>query len=471
MKTATADVDLPMAPPDSRVKKAPSASFTSNLVAVLGGQVSCSAVALILQACYARFLGPAGRGQISLCLMAAWLGVLLGGLGIEYPLALWTADSKEKSSQWLPAVFLGGILGSTVACCLWTAVYWKWHPAFLKGMTPGMALIVLPSIPLCISVTYLMSILAGLERFRLRSGLALSNQAMGLLGMVLLVLLFGRKPEVALLGNQLGLLIGFLVTAFILRDFLGGAWNLRAAGHRFYPAVRLATRGQLGNLATFFNYRLDVFIVNYYLDPAQVGLYAVGVLVAEALWHIPNAVAVTLFPRTVRTLDAGAAEFTCFVLRQVLLIACICGVALALLSPVLVPLVFGARFTPSVPVIWLILPGVIALSLAKVICADLAARGKPEFSSIFAVVALVVTVVLDLLLIPRMGIKGAAIASSATYIVQTTLLAIALKHQLKVPWKSFFIPTSSERVAYQLAWFRLKSRFWPAPAPGLGRVD
>ena len=450
----------------------PRRSFTSNLVSVLGGQASCAVVATTIQICFARLLGPAGRGQISVCLMATALGVLAGGMGAEYPLVLWTAGSKKKSAEWLPGVIWTGILGSTFSASLWAIVFWGWHPAFLKGMTSGMAVLVLASIPVSICVSYLMSALTGLENFRLRAGLAFANQVLGLAGVLALVLLYGRKPEVAVLGNQLGLLICAGITAFILRDFLRDGWNLRVAREKMRSVLNLGLRGQLGNLATFFNYRLDVFIVNYYLDSVQVGLYAVGVLVTEALWQIPNAAALVLFPRTARTLNEGAAEFTCFVLRQVFLVASVSGVALALVSPVLIPLVFGVQFSPSAAVIWWLLPGVIALSLAKVICADLAARGRPEFSSIFAFVSLVVTVVLDLALIPRMGIKGASIASSAAYIVDAVLLAIALKQQLEVPWKTLLVPTHADGAAYQMIWFRCKAWLRPA-AVSLepGRLD
>lgn len=439
--------------------------FLSNLTAVLGGQLSCAVVALLVQACYARLLGPAGRGQISLCLMVTAFGVLVGGLGGDYALTIWTAESREKSPEWLPAITVTALLGSLFASSLWLLVYWKWFPSFLKGMTSPMALVALVSIPLSILFTYLMAILTGLEWFRLRSGVALSNQIVGLLGIATLVSFFGAKPEIALLGYQAGLLICALLTAVLLRDFLRHAWNVPAAARGIYSVLSLGLRGQLGNLATFFNYRLDVFIVNYFFDTTQVGLYAVGVLVAEGLWQIPHAAALTLFPRTARTLNDGATKFTCLVIRQVLLVACVSGAAMALLSPWVIPLVFGSRFAPSVPVIWWILPGTIALSVSKVICADLAGRGRPEFSSICAFLSLAVTVTLDLLLIPRMGINGAALASTAAYSVQTILLGIFLKRQLQVPWKSFLVPSLDEFAVYQVAWLRLKARLWPDAAP------
>jgi O-antigen/teichoic acid export membrane protein len=464
MTTATAGTGSTIIGKGFQDKQTSPQGFLSNLTAVLGGQFSGSIVALLVQACYARLLGPAGRGQISLCLMVTVFGVLIGGLGAEYPLTIWTAESREKTAEWLPAIIWTGVIGSFFASCLWLLVYWKWSPAFLKGMTSRMAVVALASIPVSIFFTYLTAILIGLERFRLRSCLALSSQIVGLLGIGLLVFLYGAKPEIALLGYQLGMLICALVTAVLLRDFLRHAWNLRTAARKFASVLNLGLRGQLGNLATFFNYRLDVFMVNYFFDTTQVGLYAVGVLVAEALWQIPNAAAVTLFPRTARTLDKGATQFTCIVIRHVLLVACVFGAAMALISPLAIPVVFGARFNPSVRVIWWILPGTIALSVSKVICADLAGRGRPEFSSICAFLSLVVTASLDLLLIPRMGINGAALASSAAYSVQTVLLAIFLKHQLRVPWKSFLVPSFDELTAYRLAWLRCKAWLWPATA-------
>ena len=441
--------------------------FLSNLTAVLGGQLSCAVVALLIQACYARLLGPAGRGEISLCLMVIAFGVLVGGLGSQYPLAIWTAESKRKSSEWLPAITWIAILGCVLVSALWTIVYWKWHPTFLKGLTPSSAIIATAGISVGVLFTNLMSMLTGLERFRLRAALGLSQQVIGLLCLGLLVFFFGAKPNVALLSNQLGILICSLITVIFLHDYWGSAWDFGAARRKFAGALNLGLRGQPGNLATFFNYRLDVFVVNYFLDTTQVGLYAVGVLVAEGLWQIPQAASLTLLPRTARTLNAGATQFTCMVIRHVVLVACATGAALALLSPFAVPLIFGARFTPSVPVIWWILPGTIALSVAKVICADLAGRAKPEFSSICACTSLVVTIALDLLLVPRMGINGAALASSVAYTAQTILLAIALKQHLRVSWKSLLVPSLDELAAYRLTWLRFKARLRPASAPSV----
>jgi O-antigen/teichoic acid export membrane protein len=447
-------------------------SFASNLMTVLGGQAACAAVAFGTQVCYARLLGPAGRGQISLCLMAIAAGALIGGLGGEIPLVVWTAKSKNEPANWLSAVLFWGLVGSGTAGCLWALIYWGWHPAFLKGITDLLAVFILVSIPVSILLGYFMAILTGMERFRLRAGLALLNQLASLSALVVLVFFYGRKSEMAVLGNFIAILITAIVTSFLIKHFLAYAWNVLPRRDNLREAVSLGLRGQLGNLATFLNYRLDVFIVNYLLDPAQVGIYALGVVVSEAVWQVPQAAALALFPRTARTLNEGASEFTCVVLRQVFLVSCLSGIALAALSPLLVPLIFGTQFAPSVAVVWWILPGTVALSLGKVMSADLAGRGKPELSSIFAFCSLAVTLILDVLLIPRMGIRGAALASSAAYFLDTALLALALKRELGVTWEFLFMPTRTEFASYPQAWLRCKARFWPpALAESSGRGD
>lgn len=230
-------------------------------------------------------------------------------------------------------------------------------------------------------------------------------------------------------------------------------------------------RGHLGNMASFFNYRLDVFVVNYYLNSTQVGLYALGVVISEALWQIPAAAALALFPRTARTIEQGATDFTCLIMRQVLVIASAGALAIGIGSWLFLPLVFGERFRPSIAVVWLLLPGTLALSLGRVGVSDLAGRGKSGYSSVFAMTALVVTVAMDLILIPRLGIQGAAVASSAAYFTNATLILAALKHELKVRWRSLLVPSYAEFASYQQAWSRFKEWMRSAMAVPSGQPE
>lgn len=464
MNTISVEAEIPASPNPASGSQAGLArpSFFLNLATLLSGQAACALLGIAAEICYARLLGPAGRGQVSLCMMAVAFGALLGGLGGEIPITIWSADSKKRRSEWIPAVMSWGLIGCLLSSAVWLLVYWRWHPPFLKGITGPLAAMVLVCVPVSILNGYLAAMLTGLERFRLRAGLSLVDQFAGLLAFLALVWVLGGNAQAAMFGNLLALLLGTALAGAVLRNPLRNAWNIKSARGKFGAALSLGLRGQFGNLVAFFNYRLDFFIVNYFLDTAQVGLYAMGVIVSEALWQIPQAAAVALTPRTARTIGEGATEFTCLVMRQVLLISAVSGIALAILSPLAIPLVFGTRFSGSVPVIWWILPGTIALSLGKVASADFAARSKPEYSSLFSFAAIVATVVLDLALIPRMGIRGAALASSIAYLLDSALLVATLKYQLGVNWSSLLVPASTDFAVYRQAWLRCKS--WCKPA-------
>jgi O-antigen/teichoic acid export membrane protein len=244
-----------------------------------------------------------------------------------------------------------------------------------------------------------------------------------------------------------------------VRHFFQGAWRIASARENLFPTMFFGIRGQAGNLASFFSYRLDVFIVNYFLDASQVGLYTLGVLVSEALWQLPGIVSIALFPRTARTVGAGADQFTCMVLRQVFLITVVAAFAVAIVSPLAIPLLFGARYAPSIPVIWWILPGTIALSLGKVIAADLTGRSLNIHLPISAFIGFSLTMLLDLFLIPRMGIQGAALASSIAYLFAAGYLIVVIQRELKTTWRNLLLLTATEWNAYRNIWFAARSRF------------
>jgi len=99
----------------------------------------------------------------------------------------------------------------------------------------------------------------------------------------------------------------------------------------------------------------------------------------------------------------------------------------------LLPLVFGAAFRESVPALMWLLPGVTIFSIANVIGSYLAGIGKPHLNLAVALVGLVVTVALDFVLIPWLGIIGAAIASTLSYLATTLAIIAIFVHETRMP--------------------------------------
>jgi Na+-driven multidrug efflux pump len=77
----------------------------------------------------------------------------------------------------------------------------------------------------------------------------------------------------------------------------------------------------------------------------------------------------------------------------------------------------------------------VALGGAKTLTADLAGRGKPQFGTYASFISFAINIPLNIYLIPKWGISGAAFASSVAYIIATVIVIIAF---INISGKSLF---------------------------------
>lgn len=87
-----------------------------------------------------------------------------------------------------------------------------------------------------------------------------------------------------------------------------------------------------------------------------------------------------------------------------------------------IPAVYGSEFEPAVVPAQIILLGLTLDGLGGVITGFLYGTGRPGSNSLAMGVGLAVTIALDLVLIPRYGATGAAVASAVAYLASTLAL-------------------------------------------------
>ncbi len=172
-----------------------------------------------------------------------------------------------------------------------------------------------------------------------------------------------------------------------------------------------------------------------FLKPESVGFYSIAVSLAETLWMIPGSIATVLFPRVSSIQAEGANYLTPRIVRHTFLVIFVFSISLAIIAKPLIRIFLGAVFLPSVLPFLILLPGIISLGGSKPIATDLAGRGKPQISMYSAIFSLIINVPLNILLIPKWGMSGAAFASSVAYIAATLFVLIAFK---KVSNNSYF---------------------------------
>lgn len=213
----------------------------------------------------------------------------------------------------------------------------------------------------------------------------------------------------------------------------GGRIQIRAG-------LRIAVPAYLANILQFLNYRFDLYLVAYFMTAADVGFYALAASLGQMVWLVSNSIGAVLFPRVAAGKGDALADQTSQLARFALVSAFALGVALCLGSTIFVSLIYGNAFVPAIPALWLLMPGIVLFAPVNVIAAYLAGSGRPELNLVTSAASLVATLVLDLVLIPPYGIAGAAIATSASYLVAAVVIGNLFARHSKRSMSSAFWP-------------------------------
>lgn len=167
-------------------------------------------------------------------------------------------------------------------------------------------------------------------------------------------------------------------------------------------------------------YHVDVLMLQAYTTEAQVGYYKAALVLAEFLWLAPKAVqsvmiqsASELWHRDqVEQITSLASKAT----RYTLLLTALMAIGIAVLAAEFVPRYYGAEFEPTITPLLLLLPGTVGFAVARPILSVSHARGDMRVMILATGAAATMNVVLNVTLIPRFGIEGAAIATSLGYL-------------------------------------------------------
>jgi O-antigen/teichoic acid export membrane protein len=187
------------------------------------------------------------------------------------------------------------------------------------------------------------------------------------------------------------------------------------------------------------NYRIDILLLQELSTMDEVGYYSLGVSIAEKLWQLPLAIGVVLMSRTVNTDDQQKInEMTARLVRVALLAMLISCVILFVLSPYLLPAIWGEKFRPSIMTIQYILPGILFISVYRILHSRLAGIGKPQVSIYVFTPALILNVLLNLWWIPLYGAFGAVMATNASYSLGTLAYVFVYSKIVKMPVAEIF---------------------------------
>lgn len=252
--------------------------------------------------------------------------------------------------------------------------------------------------------------------------------ALALIGVAALVAAPALEP-VLLSWVVAKALVGLAAVAVLWR---GGHLAAPDFGALAGEARFIATIG-VTNLVGLLNYRVGLFVVERELGLAATGVYSIAVVVAELLWFVSGSLTQAVYGRIGHPDRAQAAATAVRVAQLGVAVLLPAAPLLWLGAAALVPPLLGEAYRGSLLPLALLLPGVLVFGGASALSAYFTNHaGMPQVSARVAVASLAVNAALAMLLVPRLGAAGAALAASAAY--ATSVLALALRFARHAGW-------------------------------------
>ncbi|MDX1958627.1 MAG: oligosaccharide flippase family protein [Leptospiraceae bacterium] len=166
----------------------------------------------------------------------------------------------------------------------------------------------------------------------------------------------------------------------------------------------------LASLFAITSDRMEIFFLKYYFTPELVAVYGTTLQLFSGFLILFSTLNSLIFPKL--SLLAGTEEFNKFLIRSFLgclLVATILLPGIFLAEPVLTFL-FNNKYSDSIPVFKILYPNYLLQLVFAPLGIALFALGKPKILAALAFIRLVFGLILDNLLIPELGVQGAATA-------------------------------------------------------------
>jgi stage V sporulation protein B len=360
-----------------------------------------------------RVTGAQGRGIYTLASSVANLASMITALGISFAGIYYIGKRLFPLADVASTLLTSSLLSAGVAIAGVAAAYLLFQHSYFHELSTTQAFIMLALTGLFQVTTAGASIVLGMNRPVQFAVISLTQWCVSFVIQVALAAAGSLTATSALVALAIGAASSAALGLVLVRREV--PLRLGIDSKVFRSFLNFGIRGYAANLLMFLNYRLDSLIVNGLIGVVSLGYYSIATAMAETLWYGANAFALVMFPHVSSLERKEANRITPVICRNAIFMTLIGAVVMFVVSRQLILFVFGSSMLPALHPLWLLLPGIVTLTASKVISSYLSGIGKPTYSTFVAAGTVTLTIALDLLLIPRYGISGAAVASSVVY--------------------------------------------------------
>lgn len=369
----------------------------------------------------ARILGTAGYGVFSYAITLAAFLTLFMDPGVNGILIRDAAKSNDAAQrEFFSTTFVLKIILLVVGVGIIIFV----APSF--STLPG-ARAILPIVALVLAFDtlreFFTSLLRAQERMQWDAGIfLLTNLGILIFGFIFLAL--QTSPGSFAWAYVAGDVMGIMLAVWVIRPYFK---NLVAyfSPQRVLPILNaawpFAVTGALGGLLT----SADILIISWMRSASDVGIYSAAIRIIQVLYLVPAISQTSTLPLFSRLANRDPGRFRTVLERtvKVILLAAIpLAVGGVILGTPIMRLVFGAPYAAGGLAFTVLAAGLLFDFPAAIIASAVFAHNRQKKLIVTSAIGGVANVVFDLLLIPRFGITGSAVATLGALVLSNWYL-------------------------------------------------
>jgi len=375
----------------------------------------------------ARVLGPAGRGDLLIVVLWPPVIAMVAGLGLPIAHRYLIAKDPERASKLFSNAVIYAVIVGLASVFIADLII----PHLVGHRSPEVMTLLRIyqlNIPAALFLDLMVGLLEGTKRFGwagMSRTIFFVVQATGFAALWFAGHLTVATAMIVMMSAQAsGMVLAITAVCRKIRPRWEPSWD------EFKVALHYGVRDYPGGVADYTTLRLDQMMLGAVASNVAIGLYVIAVRCSEVTTLAANAIAAALMPEVAGSTEREQAEaLWSRSLRLTIYMDVILLVPLWLGAPLILRFLFGASFVPATEPFRLLLLAAAAWGLGSIVISGLRGFGYPGLSTMAKFTAAIVTALALVILLPRYGITGAAMASLIGY---TVMLAVALVAFIRV---------------------------------------
>ena len=419
-----------------------------NIIQNIGANLLTTILGLVGSIILARWLGPSQRGIFAAIILIPSILQYFVNFGLSSATVYFTAISDADKHKIWSSVFTIGLFQSILGLLFGREIINLYLPKFSSNSVQ-LGHLYLLTLPLGLFGMYATYMLQGASYFKITNILKCIVPAGYCVGILSLKIQNMLSVE-NMVYIQIFIQLVYLMVAFaFLYKIILRRFSLQIDFDYIRKMLNYGIKAWFGDVSQLANSQTDQFLIGFFLNSRDLGIYTVAVSVAGFTSIFANAVRTIIVPTVAGKITfIDKANEIVFYFKRYWFFSFIFHLIFVLSVSILIPLIFGKQYSESVAISQILILGYLFINAKTILAGGIQGMGFPEIISIVEFIGMIISLIFSYLLVQNLGLLGVSIAISVAYFSQFVGLIIFIKRKTIASYQNLLGVSRNELKEY-----------------------